>query len=322
MSSQPHRGVGALPPTGPAVLGIGTATFIRGYGLAADDSAQDPPEALVRRALELGIRYVDTAAAYGDSEEILGDLTAELQSAGARIASKLKVRGGETASDLVDEIAASVRRLAIPRLDTVLIHSADSDQLGSKTTAEALEQARRDGLVARTGASTYGDSDATLAVEYPWCHVVQVEHSILNPSVVRALQPVVRRREVEVVVRSVFCKGLLTDRRFATDLLDRDLESRLDELERLGSSWGFSLPELAVRYALDAPGVDVVLVGVSTLAELELAASAAQRAALSQPQLRDLSEFDLSHHDMVHPERWQTFRSPGGRMGAPGERGI
>jgi aryl-alcohol dehydrogenase-like predicted oxidoreductase len=169
---------------------------------------------------------------------------------------------------------------------------------------EAVKKSRRACL---TGASTYGADDARLALAQPWCDVVQVEHSVLNPSVVHALAGV-KRPGQEIAARSVLCKGLLTGRRrYATDL-DVALAATLDRLEARAHDWGFTLPELAIRFALDTPGVDIVLVGMSNLPELETALAAARRTPLEQRQMEALAEFDCAYEDWSHPERWPVTR--------------
>src|SRR5215203_4609482 len=65
--SRVSRNVPRLMPV--AVLGLGTATFLDRYGIAA---GPPPGDALVAAACEAGITYYDTAAAYGDGEAILG----------------------------------------------------------------------------------------------------------------------------------------------------------------------------------------------------------------------------------------------------------
>jgi len=168
---------------------------------------------------------------------------------------------------------------------------------------QALERLKQEGRTGRTGVSTYGLEDARLALAMPWCDVLQVEYSICNQSVGRAIVPE-KRDGQELVVRSVLCKGLLTERRrYAPDPL-RQLNQTLDELERVADGWGYSLPELAIRFAQDTPGIDVVLVGVSTHAELDLAWRVQQRASLSPDQMEILQRFDRSELDGVHPERW------------------
>jgi aryl-alcohol dehydrogenase-like predicted oxidoreductase len=113
-----------------------------------------------------------------------------------------------------------------------------------------------------------------------------------------------RRVGQEIVVRSVLCKGLLTDRRRCAQHLDGAVAVKLDGLDARAEQWGYSLPELAIRFALDTPGVDVVLVSASSVAELATAVAAAARVPLEPEQWESLAEFDCSSQDWVHPERW------------------
>ena len=144
---------------------------------------------------------------------------------------------------------------------------------------------------------------ARLALEQSWCSVVQVEHNLLNPSVVRAVAS--RKQSWQrLVVRSIFCKGLLTSRRVLATHLPEGTLARLNRLEEIAREWGMSLPELASRFALDTPGVDLALVGVSQLAELEMVLASVRRRPLEPRQIELLRAFDVSSESWVHPKRW------------------
>jgi aryl-alcohol dehydrogenase-like predicted oxidoreductase len=272
-----------------AELGIGTATFLAGYGIGPAETT--PSHDLLRRAVQGGVRYLDTAAGYGDSEQAVGRAI----EAGVRVCTKVP------ATATLEDIRASIARLgAAP--DTILMHSAGREHLAGAPAIAALRQAMADGLVRRTGASTYGLDDAALALQQSWCDTVQVEYSLLNQSVVRGLPP--HDGSKEVVVRSVLCKGLLTSRRAAAPRLIAPLADALQAIERCARDWDRSVEELAIRFALDSEGVDVVLVGVSKPCELDVALAAAASPRLSPDQWERLATLDRSEFDAAHPERW------------------
>jgi hypothetical protein len=62
-----------------SVLGVGTATLIADYGLGPTGRT-DSPLQLLRRAIEAGVLYIDTAPVYQDAEAVLGDLQPLLRS--------------------------------------------------------------------------------------------------------------------------------------------------------------------------------------------------------------------------------------------------
>jgi aryl-alcohol dehydrogenase-like predicted oxidoreductase len=133
--------------------------------------------------------------------------------------------------------------------------------------------------------------------------VNQVEHSVINPVVVRAIA-LKRRQGQTIVVRSALAKGLLTSRRHDGASIAAALMETLDALESCAREWDFSLPELAIRFALDTPGVDVVVVGISSHEELQTALCASRRSPLTEAQYTALSRFERSAEDASHPERW------------------
>jgi aryl-alcohol dehydrogenase-like predicted oxidoreductase len=284
-------------------LGIGTATFLSGYGLGPDTPSVDTAAGLLRDAFGEGIRYVDTAAVYGDAELVLGRVAQEIRDRAVRVCTKIKA-GGER---IVAEVRESRARMGIDRIDTLLLHSAHAEALVDPALAEDLHELGAQGLVSRIGASTYGIADARAALAQDWCAALQVEHSILNPSVVRTVSKEAAR--AEIIVRSVLCKGLLTGRRSHAPRVAQELAMTLDRLERLAAEWGWSMPELAIRYALDTPGVDVVLVGISSQGELKTALAAAARTPLDAASRAELANFDRSDSNATHPERWALFGS-------------
>lgn len=281
-----------------ACLGLGTAPFIADYSI---DGAPGPvdPAGLLADCVEAGVRYVDTSAHYGEVETLLGAHRPLLERHRARLCVKVGVR------DWPQGIDEALVRLDVERVDTVMIHSARGAALRDPRIADVMARVKAAGRSARTGASTYGIDDARYVLEQPWGDAVQTEHSILNPSVARAIGPG-KRAGQEIVVRSVLCRGLLTARRHeAPRVGDDEVMTMLERLDALAAAWGFGdLAELAIRFALDSPSVDVVLVGIASLAELKVAMAASARPPLTGRQLDALREFDHSAEDWTHPERW------------------
>lgn len=282
-----------------ARLGLGTATFIPGYGLTS--SGQPGPE-LLDAGFAAGIRYVDTAAAYADSEAALGQVAGRVRTLGVRVATKLHLVA-PTPRSCREAMEASLARLGLPSADTVLLHSASAEQIAANGVADAWIGLRDSGLAARIGASTYGADAARIAVAASWCDAVQVEFSILNQSVVRGVlrQP---PRRAEIIARSVLCKGLLSASARGLPLPD-DAASTLRELDAVAFGLGMDLTTLAIRFALDTPGIDVVLVGISSRAELDVALAAAARRPLTVEEYAAVAAFDRSGAEWSHPERWR-----------------
>lgn len=243
------------------------APWLPGYGLGASTG---PGPELLERALELGLRSVDTAPIYGRALEDLAPLA-------HRFRITLKLFPGEDGSE-------PLRRLGVEAVDTVLLHRPGPVPA----------------LPGRKGISTYGVEQALAGLE--WCEVLQFEHSLLNQAVYRAVRA--RRAKAQrLVARSVLCQGLLSHRRHHHPRLWGPIAAELQELENLAGERGYSLPGLALRFALDSPGVDEVLIGVSSRAELEEACRVAASPPISD--WSTLERFDRSGlPEVVRPELW------------------
>jgi aryl-alcohol dehydrogenase-like predicted oxidoreductase len=282
-----------------ACLGVGTATFIPGYG---PTSCGRPTSAILTAAFDAGVRYIDTAAAYGDSEAAIGEVSGAVRTLGVRVATKLQP-AVSTPVACRDAMDASLRRLGLASVDTVLLHSATLDQISSDATAAAWQGLKAAGLARRVGVSTYGPEAARLAASSGWCDAVQVEFSILNQEVVNALA-LTRSDRVEIIARSVLCKGLLTPSG-STLALPPSARDTLRRLDALAREMEIDLTSLAIRFALDTLGIDIVLVGVSDRAELDIAVRAAARRRLTPQEYEAVAAFDRSDAEWSHPERWR-----------------
>ncbi len=148
-----------------SLLGLGTVKLGRNTDVKYPQPFQLPDDADARRLLdcarELGINLIDTAPAYGRSEERLGGLLA-----GTRDAWVLCTKVGEefdgvrssfdfSAEHTRQSVERSLRRLRTDRLDVVLIHSdgRDLDILDRGDTLAALLRLKERGLVGAVGMS-------------------------------------------------------------------------------------------------------------------------------------------------------------------------
>jgi aryl-alcohol dehydrogenase-like predicted oxidoreductase len=160
--------VRALGTTGLQVsaLGLGTVKLGRDQGVKYPDAYTLPDDRSAARLLdtarELGINLLDTAPAYGSSEQRLGRLLAG-QRQHWLICSKVgeEFADGQSHFDFSPEhtrrsVQRSLRRLATEVLDIVLVHSDgnDLDIIERMGTLQALAQLRAEGLVRAIGMST------------------------------------------------------------------------------------------------------------------------------------------------------------------------
>jgi aryl-alcohol dehydrogenase (NADP+) len=266
--------------------GLGALMFATTMGNDPGDSAR-----IIHKAIDAGINVIDTADAYGDSEEVVGKA---LQGRRDDVVLATKF-GRPTGQDpnhrgasrrwIVTAVENSLRRLQTDHIDLYQLHRPDPDT-DIEDTLAALTDLIRSGKVRAIGASQTPASDI---VEAQWVaerrglarfHTEQLAYSILNRGAEREILPTGQRFGMGTLVWGPLAQGLLTGRvrRDRNDLrragLVRHLtdERRLDVVEQLvplAAEAGLPMTHLAMAFTVAHPGVTCALLGARTEAHLD-----------------------------------------------------
>ena len=251
-------------------LGLGTVQFGQEYGISNQRGRVPRADvaAILHRAAEAGMRTLDTAAGYGEAEQVLGALAAATRP--FRLVTKtIALKNG------LDQVLArarqSVATLARRPVDLILVHAA-GDLLGAdgSTLWAGLLALRDEGLFGGVGISAYvADDPVALARKFRPA-AMQIPLSLLDQRLVQAgALAELTDLGVEIHARSLFLQGLLF---VDEDKLPAKLQSaapHLATLRRRLESAGTSPLKAALAFALAQREVDVALVGVTSLAELD-----------------------------------------------------
>lgn len=280
--------------------GIRVSPFALGAMMFSSFGNGDQQEVnrMVSRALDAGINLIDTADAYGDSEEMLGralkgrrdDIV--LASKFARPIGDDVNRQGGSRRWIVAAVENSLRRLQTDHLDLYQMHRPDPET-DIDETLSALTDLVRSGKVRAIGSS---DMPASEIVEAQWVaerrglerfRTEQPHYSLLDRTIEREVLPVAQRYGMGTVIWSPLASGMLTGRirrGQETDLRRTRMfaalrdERRIDAVEEfipLAEEAGMSLTHMALAFVIAHPGVTAALIGPRTMEQLEdlLAAS-------------------------------------------------
>jgi len=243
-------------------LMLGTVQFGLEYGIANESGKPsfDRVCEIVKTAFEGGVTALDTAAAYGTSEEVLG---AALERLGLREAMTVvsKVPPIPDGTDAEAErfiersIRESLRRLRLDRLAVCLLHREEDLR-----HLPLLEKMVGRGLTGGAGVSL--DSNRFLA-EAASVRYLQLPCNLLDRRF-DAFWPVAMQKRIHVFARSVYLQGLLLmpEARIRPNLSAVIPVRR--GLEAVAREAGCTMAELCMRYVLSNPAVASVLTGVDT----------------------------------------------------------
>jgi 1-deoxyxylulose-5-phosphate synthase len=301
-----------------SVLSLGTAALGMAYGIHAgeDRSAGEPPPdeaealALLQKAVNAGINFIDTARAYGNSETLIGralhtrrDVVFVATKVHCLDQSGTPLTGQALQTQVRESLHRSLQALRTDHVDLLMVHSAPPALLERDEIYRVLETARSQGYSRLTGASTYGLAAPRLAIE-GGLDTIQLAYNVLDRRAEEEILPLAHSRGTGVVVRSVYLKGALTER-------GEDLPAHLDDLRQLSrrfrniaASYHLEPAEVALRFALSHDAITTVLVGVRSEVELQTALAAAAKGKLPSEILADLETLRTDNPLLIDPSRW------------------
>jgi aryl-alcohol dehydrogenase-like predicted oxidoreductase len=275
--------------------------------------------AAVRRAVELGITFFDTADVYGagHSEEVLGRALAGHRNE-VVIATKFgytfdrdqRAITGEDASPGYIRMAcqASLQRLGTDRIDLYQLHVGGLPAARAREAVGALEELAADGLIRAYGWST--DDPLRGGAFADGAHYAAIQHELNVLADAPAMLAVCDSFNLASINRSPLAMGLLTGKYGPASQLPADdvraaqpwvgyftggrpapsWLARLDAIREILTSGGRTLAQGALGWLLARSPRTVPIPGIRTVAQAELNAAALRLGSLSPAEMTEVAQ--------------------------------
>jgi aryl-alcohol dehydrogenase-like predicted oxidoreductase len=309
-------------------LGFGAWAIGGSWGSSDDTTSLGA----LRRALELGVTFIDTADVYGDGHS--ETLVARVRRPDILVATKAGRRlpaqtvEGYSLDNLVSWVDRSRRHLGMETLDLLQLHCPPTALYRSDRVFRLLDELVGDGRIRHYGVSVERIDEALLALEYPGVQSIQIIFNLFRQRPADELFAAARERRVAIVARVPLASGLLSgritpDTRFPPD--DHRTFNRNGEAFDVGETFsgvpidaamqavaalhrlvpdGATLTQFALRWILMYEAVTVAIPGCRTpaqAAENLAAAALSPLATATMSACRDIYEQHIRAH--VH-HRW------------------
>jgi aryl-alcohol dehydrogenase-like predicted oxidoreductase len=255
-------------------LGLGTVQFGLNYGISNRNGKTGSEEVacILRLAREKGIKLLDTAPLYGNSEEVLGSHK-EMQN--FVVVTKTPQFGGTviTASDveiLVTTLLKSLTRLGLHQLYGLLVHNADDIQKpNGHLLMEALADSKRQGLVQKIGVSVYNREQIDAIVEKYAIDLIQVPINILDQRLlVGGYLSSLKRAGLEIHARSAFLQGVLLMPPSSLPLHFQKILPLMEKYHELLAAKQITPLRAAIKFITQHKEIDYLITGVTSASEL------------------------------------------------------
>ncbi len=303
-------------------LTLGTAQLGMEYGIAnrAGQPGRDLAIRIVRSAIAYGVTAVDTARAYGEAEEVLGEALSGAWRSRVEVITKLDPLDSMSAyadegtvCAVVDEsVKRSCKALRVEKLSTLLLHRADHCRAWRGAAWRRLLEMRDEGTVGALGASVYDPREALELLRDPAIQHLQIPMNVLDwrwkaSGVDRALA---ERPEVVVHARSALLQGLLTGTAVVSwpESGDFDVPSCLRQLRKFAEEFGReSLTDLCLAYVRSQRWVTSVVVGCETLEQVNENLRLFCLPKLTEEQCAEMERsLPRASENLLNPSRWKV----------------
>ncbi len=282
-------------------LCLGTMTFGgKGYWTAIGELTQEPVDELVKRSVDAGINFIDTANVYSEglSEEMTGKAIRNLGLKRDDLVIATKVRGkmgegpnrsGLTRKHIMQQVEESLRRLNTDYIDLYQIHGYDP-LTPIEDTLWTLDDLVKSGKVRYIGCSNLAAWQLMKALSFSkYTRVarfdsLQAYYTIAGRDLERELIPLLNDQKVGLMVWSPLAGGLLSgkygrnmegpedSRRINFDFPPVNKEKAfdiIDVMQPIAHEKGISVAQLALAWLLHQPAVTSVIIGAKKTEQLE-----------------------------------------------------
>ncbi len=304
-------------------IGLGCWQLGGDWARQLDDAAAHD---LLTAAVDAGVRFFDTADVYGDgrSERLIGEFLRK-QEHDMTVATKFGRAGGVypdgyTETALREAVDASRERLGVEQIDLLQLHCIPTAVMRKGRIFNWLRQLQSEGLIGAFGASVETIEEGLLCMQQDGIASLQIIFNVLRQRALAELIPAAAAREVAIIARVPLASGVLSGK-FGEETSAEAAFAKTDHrhFNRDGAAFnvgetfgglpfgkavefsrkletdflpdGMTMPQFALRWVLDQPGVTTVIPGASTVAQVEANAAVMHLPALSDEVLEGVSEY-------------------------------
>lgn len=288
-------------------LALGTVQFGLPYGIAnqAGQVSRAEAKSMLQFAAKSGIDTLDTAIAYGESEDCLG----EVGTKGFKLVTKLpSIPDGCTDIPgwVREQLSASFSRLGVGSVYGLLLHRPDQLlKANGNRIFSVLEGLKEEGLVQKIGISIYAPSELDALIPRYRFDLVQaplnlVDRRLIESGWLRRL----KEEGIEIHTRSAFLQGLLLMPRIA-------IPSKFNSWQDIWDKWhnwlelrSISAIQASLAFPLSFAEINRVVVGADSREQLAQIITAASSSSYTFDELLDMNCCD---ENLINPANWNRL---------------
>lgn len=285
---------------------LGTVQFGLEYGI--NNRFGKPKEEEVSKILKLAyeekIHLLDTAEAYGNSQEVIGNYH-RANADRFEIITKFSAGRADLSKDIKERVLQNLKTLQVNSLYGYMFHSFTDFEKYYPVYKNDIKQLKSDGLIKKFGVSIYTNSEFEKVLNVDGINLIQLPFNLLDNNFQRAhLISQAKSKGIEIHTRSAFLQGLFFK---DADQLSGNLvslKSYLNRIKIIAQQIHSDLKTLALNYCVAQKNIDFVLIGVDVVGQLtENIASINQ--SVDSSVYDQIDTLQVMETDMLNPSNWR-----------------
>lgn len=257
--------------------------------------------AILLEAYKNGIVVLDTAEAYGNAHQIIGDFHRLNPKVKFKVITKIP--DNTVFNEVEQKIKKYCEELHVDDLEVLMFHSFDTYKNCNKDL-DVLESLKREGIIKHIGVSAYSNEQIEELMFDDRITVVQLPFNLLDNESLRGdLLKKLKRKGKVVHTRSAFLQGLFFKNIEDKNYIVQKLQSKLEILKVLVHTSNCTIEELALSYCLNQINIDNVIIGVDSINHLESNLNSSTYN-IKKEVINQINRIKVEDINLLNPSLW------------------
>ena len=297
-----------------ADLCLGTVQFGMKYGVnnrQGQPSMNDSVE-MIKYAVDNGIKYIDTARAYGDAELVIGEYNKIYGvPKDIKIISKLRPNVIEADTKDVnslirDELESSLKRMGVDKLNGYLLHTPE--YIYNQNILDALLNLKEEKMVENIGVSIYDLKEGEQAIKTGIIDYIQLPYSYLDQRGIRTgFIKKAKEHGIKIFTRSAFLQGLVMMEKSRIPQYLAPAICNIEKFEPITKEFNEDIINAIIHFVTDEADIDYLVFGVDNIEQLKEDMDAYRNKKINTLLIEQVKQhLNMLEDNIIFPSLWSN----------------
>lgn len=283
---------------------LGTVQFGLHYGVnnTTGKPSKENIKSILDSAYNSGIQLLDTAEAYGDSQNTIGEYHNNSTNK-FNVITKFSSNTEGFSLNIIERVYNNLKILDVDKLYCYMFHSFDDFNKYFEKYRKDLLILKRDGIINNIGVSLYSNDELESVLKFNEITLVQLPFNLLDNNNKRGnIIKKAKAKGIEIHTRSAFLQGLFFKNTSEFTVKIKPLEPYLNLLNDLCDE-DYKMNDLALNYVCNQKNIDKVLIGVDNVHQLE-SNILSEKKNIKKELTNNIEVIDVKETKLLNPSNW------------------